>query len=622
MKILEEIKEDLPNDAEISEVCFEASEIILYTKNADFFKNSTDIIKRIVNKIKKRIEVRADPSIIKKEEFTKDFIEKNIPKEADLRDIYFEPEFSRVIIHAQKPGLVIGKNGQTLRDIKVNTYWTPVVKRSGVIDSEIIKGIRKMIHNESAYRKKFLNNLGKKIYSDQNDVEWIRATFLGGYREVGRSCTLLQTNNSKILLDCGISVGSSKKPFPYLEAPEFHIQDLDAIVISHAHMDHCGIVPYLYEYGYRGPVYCTAPTRDLMTMLLLDYIQICQRENNKQLFTSKGIEEMLKHCVTLNYGEVSDITQDMRLTFENASHILGSASAHVHIGNGLYNVLYSGDFKYGRTSLFEKASTNYSRVEGLIIESTYGSKDAIQPSRDDAEKQLLDIIKKTVKNGGKVLIPSFAVGRGQEVIQILMNSDIDVPVYLDGMVWDATAIHTAYPEFLSKKLQKNILHKSKNPFTDPRLKSIGSQKERQQLLQKVDPYVVIATSGMLVGGAAIEYLNNFSEDQKNSLVFVGYQAEGTLGSRIQKGWDEVPIEKNGSNQTLSLKLQRYTVEGLSGHSDHNQLIDYVRHLKTKPKRILVDHGEKSRAIELAKTLHKEIRTETTAPRNLETIRLR
>jgi len=186
--------------------------------------------------------------------------------EAEIHDIYFEPEFAKVIIHAEKPGLVIGKAGEILNKIKYKTFWAPDVKRAPVIDSELLRSIRKMLHKEAGYRKKFLHGLGEKIYGSKKDVEWIRVTSLGGSREVGRSCLLLQTPQSKVLLDCGIAVGSGMKPFPYLDASEFNIQNLDAIIISHAHLDHAGLVPLLYEYGFRGPMYCTRPTRDTMVL--------------------------------------------------------------------------------------------------------------------------------------------------------------------------------------------------------------------------------------------------------------------------------------------------------------------------------------------------------------------
>src|SRR3989344_6825856 len=175
--VIETIKEDLPRDAAITETLYEGSEIILYTENKEFFKSCGDVIRRIVNKVKKRIEVRADPSIVMNEEDTIEFIKKLLPAEAGVKDIYFEQEFAKVVIHAEKPGLVIGKSGETLIAIKDKTFWTPDIKRAPVIDSEIIRSVRRMLHKESSYRKKFLNALGEKIYStEKKEVDWIRFT--------------------------------------------------------------------------------------------------------------------------------------------------------------------------------------------------------------------------------------------------------------------------------------------------------------------------------------------------------------------------------------------------------------------------------------------------------------
>ncbi len=618
--ILEDIKNELPKDAMISEVLFEGSEVILYTQNKEFFVNCTDLIKRIVGKVKKRIEVRADPSIIANEEKTIEIIRETVPVEAGIKDIYFEPEFAKVVIHAEKPGLVIGKSGETLLSIKQKTFWTPDIKRAPVIDSEIIKSIRKMLHKEVAYRKKFLHKLGEKIYSPGKEVEWIRMTSLGAFREVGRSCVLLQTPQTKVLMDCGMSVSMlSAKPFPYLDAPEFRIQDLDAIILSHAHMDHCGLVPYLYEFGFRGPLYTTRPTRDTSVLLQLDYLQICQRENKKALYSSKGVEEAVKHCVPLEYGEVTDIAPDMRLTLQNAGHILGSATTHINIGDGLHNVLYTGDIKYQRTKLFEKASTDYARNETVIIESTYGAEDRVFPTQREGQIDLVTNIMKAIDRGGRVLIPAFAVGRSQDIIAILSETNIQVPIFLDGMLWDATAIHTAYPEFLSKPMQSQILHKGKNPFIDPRLKGIGSQKEREKVFESSEPAIILATSGMLNGGPIMEYLHRYSGDAKNMLLFVGYQAEGTMGRRIQKGWTQVQME-NGRN--LDLKLEIQTVSGLGGHSSYKELMGFIADLRAKPRKVITNHGDNSACMDLARSIHNVFKIESMAPKNLETIRLR
>src|SRR3989338_1153384 len=163
--VIEEIKQTIPKTALISEIDYEGSEIILYTKNKEFFRTSGDLIRSIVNRVKKRIEVRCDPSILIDEEKTKEFIKKTVPEDAAIKDIYFEPEFAKVVIHAEKPGLAIGKAGETLNRIKDTTLWTPDIKRAPVIDSVLVRSVRKMLHEEVDYRKKFLNNIGKKIYT-------------------------------------------------------------------------------------------------------------------------------------------------------------------------------------------------------------------------------------------------------------------------------------------------------------------------------------------------------------------------------------------------------------------------------------------------------------------------
>ncbi|MBI5332630.1 MAG: beta-CASP ribonuclease aCPSF1 [Candidatus Aenigmarchaeota archaeon] len=499
--------------------------------------------------------------------------------------------------------------------MKHKTYWTPDIKRAPFIDSELIKTIRRMTHKEAGYRKKFLHNLGERIYGEKKGVEWIRATFLGAAREVGRSAILIQTPNSRVLLDCGIAPGSSKS-FPYLEVPEFNIQTLDAVIISHAHMDHIGLVPLLFEYGYRGPIYMTRPTRDTGVLLQMDYIGICQREGKPVPYSSKGIEEMLKHCIVLEYDEVTDITPDVRITLSNAGHVLGSSTVHLHIGDGLYNILYTGDIKYENTKLFEKASTDFTRVEGLIIESTYGMRDL--PPHGVGVAKVVEKIKEVIARGGKIIVPAFATGRAQEIIAILAESDIQAPIYLDGMIWDSTAIHTAYPEFFSRLMQNKILYKDKDPFQDPRLKAVGSGKERQKVFESDEPCVVLATAGMLIGGPAIEYLRNFANDEKNLLLFVSYQAEGTLGSKIQKGWKYVPTATD--ERGIELKLEIDTVEGLGGHCDREQLYAFISSLKTRPKKIIVNHGESMTCSALARALHKDFRIETNCPRALETIR--
>ncbi len=627
---LEDLKNKLPKTTNITKALYEGSNIVFYTKSKDFFLNGSKDIKELVAEYKKRITIRPDAAITIKAEDAKAKIEEIIPKEAEVGDIIFEPEFGRVLIFAKKPGLVIGKNGDTLREIKSKTFWGPEIRRIPTYSSDIVNKAREIVHEEAAYRKQFLNRIGEKIQLSKGSKEgWVRISALGSFREVGRSCILLQTKDSKVLLDCGVAVGSGNGGTnPFIDAPEFDLDALDAVVVSHAHLDHSGFVPYLYEYGYTGPLYTTKPTRDLMAMLTLDYIDVLQRESGKAPYTSKGIKNAIKHSITPEFGEVCDLTPDMRLTFQNAGHILGSALSHIHIGEGLHNLLYTGDLKFGPTKLLEPAYTRFSRVETLLMESTYGGPQDFIPAKKEADANLIAAITETIKRKGKAIIPAFSVGRAQEVMVVLAeyarrNPDFNFPIYLDGMIWDATAIHTTYPEFLSRNLQRQIFHYNNNPFTSDLFNEVKSQTERKKIIDEKDPSIIITTSGMITGGPIMEYLKHLSSNKKNMLIFIGYQAQGTLGSRIQKGWRDIPLaNKTGGTTMIKMEVEIRTVEGFSGHSDRNQLISYVGNLQSKPDHIILNHGEASKSINLASTLHKIYKKETTVPQNLDALRLK
>ncbi|MEM3374502.1 MAG: beta-CASP ribonuclease aCPSF1 [Candidatus Woesearchaeota archaeon] len=627
-EILDEILKDIPK-GKISDAVFEGANIVLYTKDKDFFIDNNGIIKDIVNKIKKRVELRPDPAITHDRELAEKEIRSIIPEESGIDQIIFDPQRSIVIIEAEKPGVAIGKDGENLRLIKEKTLWVPIIKRTPAIRSQLIENIRSVLYQNSDYRRKFLNKAGQRIYNGwlrAKKDEWIRITYLGAGRQVGRSSIFLQTPESRILIDCGIDVADEENAYPLLEAPEFRIEELDAIIVSHAHIDHSGFVPYLFKFGYKGPVYCTEPTRDIMSLLMLDYVKIARSEGKEPLYTSEEIKEMVKHTITLDYEEVTDITPDVRLTFYNAGHVLGSAMVHLNIGNGLHNFLYSGDMKFGKSIMLSPAATQFTRLETLMIEATYGGKDNIQPSKKEAYEYLKQIITETVKKGGKILIPVLGLGRAQDIMimieELVRNKEIEeIPVYVDGLVWDITAIHTAYPEYLNADIRKQIFHKDNNPFLSKIFKEVGSQKERQQVLEETGSCIILATSGMLIGGPSVEYLKALGDNPNNSLVFSSYQGEGSLGRRIQNGEREI-IFKNGQKQeVLQLKLDIHKLE-ISDHSDRKELINFIAKCNPKPKKILINHGESSRCLDLASSIHKMFRIETIAPRNLESVRLK
>ncbi len=1138
--ILKSIKDELPKS--INDVNFEGANIVLYTNDKEFFKNGEQQVKAVVDKIKKRIELRSEQAILASEGETEKTIRALVPEEAEISNIIFDIQRSVVVIEAKKPGLVIGKQGSILADIKKSTMWIPVVQRSPAIASKITEKIRSVLYANNNYRRKFLNEIGKKIYRDWNPEKmdmWARVTYLGGGRQVGRSCLLLHTPNSKILLDCGINpaIADGQERFPYLNISEIgDLNSIDAVILSHAHNDHClpphypvlteegykriddikvgekvismdwktgkyiaskctektqtkghkkvitvktpyskiesspnhrfftfndlqlkeleaselkegmlvpsnilhkqqftpstvlldvevsydkrrrdnvklpseltpqlsefigyylgdghkateftlrltdknikileyhkniikslfnyeaiirhhsdktkdahileinnvkilrfleknfpeiyyktreirvparimgssspiqcafirgfadaegsitnsvqitsfsdkmldnlqylfslqgipcinikkrnavclnskfalrefynkvgfsmvykqnnlksvlsrfsssdfdkqnlvpftsedlrkvlkeagmfgrihkspklstllpmslldlfrrengkysyatrrtvslliellknrvatlqysktnlglyslrqllslsreeisvatglktsqiqqleenrisaefaskisnllisfiqekismiisqtlvniqsiqnllnlqvvwekitnieekdnpydylvdigvenhnfiagniivhnsALIPYLYKMGYRGPVYMTAPTRDIAALLALDFIGVAYKKAQFPLYRAEDIKEMVRHSICLDYGEVTDITPDIRITFYNAGHVLGSAEVHINIGNGLHNFVYSADTKYGKTRLLDPAINRFPRVETLTLESTYGGKEDILPPRKDTEQKFIEIVKKTIANGGKILFPELGLGHAQETMlrveEAIRTGELSkIPVYIDGMIWDINAIHTAYPDFLSASV-KNQIFQDNNPFLSDIFKRIGSPAERKEVIEG-GPCLIIATSGMLVGGASVEYFKNLADSDKNVIVFSCYQGIGSLGRQVQEGAKEVMVD----GEKVTIKLQVETLSGLSSHSGRNELVQFISRMIPKPKKIIINHGEVSKSLDLASSLYKQNRIETAVPRNLETIRLK
>ena len=223
------------------------------------------------------------------------------------------------------------------------------------------------------------------------------------------------------MIDCGINPGSRTpaEAFPRLDCANITLDDLDAVVIGHAHLDHTGFLPVLVKYGYKGPIYCTEPTLPMMNLIQLDAIKVAAAQGRTPMYAERDVHQIMKQAITLSYGTVTDISPDIKLVLANAGHILGSATCHFHIGNGSHNFVYTGDIKYGKSMLLESANTNYPRVETLLIESTYGLKEDIQPTRQEVELSFIKSVNETLKNSGKVLIPIPAVGRAQELMMVI-----------------------------------------------------------------------------------------------------------------------------------------------------------------------------------------------------------
>ena len=624
--IRQTITQGLPSSSMVTSVEFEGPEIAVYSKNPKVLLEDGGFVKELAKKLRKRIVLRFDPNVRTKKEEAEKKIREIVPTEAEITKIYFDENVGEVVIEAKKPGLVIGRNGNTLGEITRLTYWRPSVVRTPPLESRTVMQISNIMQKESEKRKQILRQVGQRIYRIpvyKND--WVRIVALGGFKEVGRTAILVQTQESAVLVDCGVNVGSSENAFPKLAVSDFNIDELDAVIITHAHIDHSGYLPFLYKYGYRGPVYCTKATKNLMTLLQLDYLDVAEKEGKLLPYSQKDVKETVLHTIPLDYGEVTDISPDIRLTLHNAGHILGSAMAHLHIGDGLYNMAYTGDFKYARTRLLEPASANFPRLETLIMESTYGGQNDIMPPRNRTEDQLAAIIRETISRRGRVLLPVLAVGRAQELMivleELVRRRVIDeVPIYVDGMTSEATAIHTTHPELLAQDLRERIFHQGRNPFLAEYFVKVESGVARPEIATG-EPCIIIAASGMLTGGPSVEYFRLMANDEKNCMIFVSYQVEGTLGRRVQKGWHEIPLPlRDGRSEVVKVNMRVETVEGFSGHSDRKQLLAFVRQVTPRPERIILCHGESSKCSNLAAAIHSQLRIETKVPQNLEAIR--
>jgi len=604
-KILDNIRKtiasNIPVEAGLKKIEFEGPYIVIYVRNPEFIVSNNMFIRNIAKTIKKRIIVKVDESSRKKKEEAKKIILSILDPDAGVteKDILFDDVLGEVIIKAVKPGLVIGDEGKTLKLILIETGWRPKVVRKLPQESRLLEGIINYMLQENDYRIRVLRSVGESIHRGSViGNKFVKMTALGGFREVGRSAVLVETAESKVLLDFGLNPGIERPPnkYPRLDALEISPEDIDAVIVTHAHVDHCGLVPLLFKFGYRGPVYTTEATRDLMALLQLDILDLARREGKKMPYSHKEVQQMILHTIPLKYNETTDITPDIKLTFYNAGHILGSAMAHLHIGNGYYNILYTSDMKYQKTKLLDKADDQFPRIDAMILESTYGT--TVLPQREEAEERFINIIRETLKRGGKVLIPTLSVGRAQEIMLILreafLNKSLpEIPVYIEGMIDEVTSIYMAYPELLSKEVFQ-LFKSGENPFNYPTFQRVDDRNARSDVISSKEPSIIMATSGMMTGGPIIEYFRELAGDPRNSLIFVNYQVQGTLGRRIKDGEKEILLpDEDGRMRVIKVALEVHSVEGFSGHSDRSQLIDFLKNIEPKPRKIILDHGEAS-----------------------------
>ena len=364
--VMATILQSIPKEAQVSKIDYEGPRIALYTKSPLYLMEHNEIISDLVNIIKKRIVVRTEESIRKTEEDARQIIAKALPKDAELGGTFFDTATGEVSLEVKRPWLLHNNPEFNTAQLTETTGWRLRIRKATTIPSSTIQAIHYNLKVSSADRAKHLKQIGESIFrprlAQKSEVSLLT---LGGFGQVGRSSMLLTTPESKILIDCGINPGARTplESFPRLDWANITLDEIDAIVIGHAHLDHTGFLPVLCKYGYKGPIYCTEPTLPMMNLIQLDAVKVASAQGRVPLYAERDVKQIMRQAVTIPYGTVTDIAPDIKLVFSNAGHILGSATCHFHIGNGDHNFVYTGDIKFGKSILFESASWNYPRVE-------------------------------------------------------------------------------------------------------------------------------------------------------------------------------------------------------------------------------------------------------------------
>jgi len=610
------IDETVPGHITVSEVTYEGPQLVIYTRDPGAFAAEGDLVRQLASKVRKRISVRPTPDVLTPTDDAEAEIREIVPDEAGLGDLTFHADTGEVVIEAERPGSVIGPRGSRLQEIRQAVGWAPEVVRTSPMDAPAVADIRRFVEADREERQDILERIGRQIHREpMSDEQWVRVTTLGGAHEVGRAAYVVSTADSRVLVDCGYKPGADGET-PYLDVPEAlgaGASTLDAVVLTHAHLDHSAYVPLLFEQGYDGPVYCTEPTRDLLGLLTLDYCQT----STVAPYDPGMVRTALKHCIPIEYGDVTDIAPDVKLTLHSAGHVLGSAVCHFHVGDGLYNVAVSGDIQYESSRLFDGAVNDFPRVETLVLESTYGGRNDYQTDRVDAERKLNRLVERT---DGTVVVPVEALGTAQELMlaldEAMQEGDVaDLPVYLDGLVWEVSALHTVYPEFLKNSVKDRVLGED-NPFLADRFERIADADERAEIAG--ERAVVLAPAGDLTRGPATEWLDLAGTDEDNALALVGYHPRGTPARRVANGQREVRV----GSETIELDAEIEVLDGLTGHADRQGLENFVKTMHPRPEKVLCVHGDNSAAQDLSSGLYHDYNLRTFAPENLETFRFR
>lgn len=453
----------------------------------------------------------------------------------------------------------------------------------------------------------------------------MKIKFCGASTGVTGSCHLLTSGEHKILLDCGQFQGGKAQDALNYEKFPFEPSEIECVVLSHAHIDHCGRLPLLTKRGFEGKIYCTDATADLLSVMLKDSAYIHEKETEwknrkaeragreqvEPLYTIEDAEKALSLVSPILYDQQIEINSDMKIVFNDAGHILGSAITELWVTEDYKEskIVFSGDLGMeGRPIL--RDPTYIKKADYVIMETTYGNR--IHKELGSGVEKLIEIILNTTRRGGNVVIPSFAVGRTQELIYELnrfydsnneYRKELDkIFVYIDSpMATTATEIFRRNAQVFDEETKEYIL-KGDNPLEFKNLKFTRSSKESQDLNFNKEPKIIISASGMCEAGRIRHHLKHNLWNPKNSIVFVGYQGQGTLGRSLVEGIKMVTL----FGEEIQVNAEIHNLEGFSGHADQNGLFAWLAHFEQKPKQIFLVHGEEESKKDFAKLVNEKL----------------
>lgn len=446
--------------------------------------------------------------------------------------------------------------------------------------------------------------------------------FYGAVRTVTGSQHLITVNGRRILLDCGLYQGPRQESYERNQNLPYDAADVDVLILSHAHIDHSGNIPNLVKSGFRGDIVCTYATRDLCTIMLRDSAKIQEYDieyvNKKRarqnlpplspIYTMIDAVQSLNHFIGIGYERPYQVLPGITLTFYDAGHILGSAIVVLDIVEEARRIrlVFSGDLgRPNRPILRDPDFVDSADV--LIIESTYGNRE--HEDQVEAAHKLETIINRTYQRGGKIIVPAFAVGRTQELVyrlhQLVKAGAIpsDLAVYVDSpLAIDATGIYRLHPEAYDEEIAQFMLQDGhRDPFGFNMMRYTRSTDESKALNFLQQPAIIISASGMAEAGRILHHLKNNVEDERNTILIVGWQAPNTLGRRLVEKQPRVKI----LGEEYRLNAQIETLNGFSAHADRSELLAWAGHMQKRPQHTFIVHGEETSAFALADALRQE-----------------